>query len=201
MRQDRRHGQGPVRHMHARSSHLRRHAFSMPMLPMPTRRAVAVERASFPRRARPTSSRTCADAFSCPCFHTHSRSRTRADAQSQLHAQTDGRALDRPMRARPTSSRTRANDGRAVDRSTTQTDGRAVDRPMRARQAVERARASVPSNEIPCPRTPAHRRTDERAPCTRLCPACLIAQLGRKSVTDTPRATRVHMPACTLAVQ
>ena len=143
------------------------------------RRAVAVER-----------TQTCG------------RSRAHADVQSQSNAER--RQAVAVERAQTTSSRPShacatpsvpSHEFPCPCSRTQTTDAHAVDRPTRARPP------SVPSNKFSCPHSRTHRRTDERAPCTRLCPACLIAQLSRKSVTDTPRATRVHMPACTLAVQ
>ena len=121
-----------------------------------------------------------------------------ADVQSQSNAErrqavavvrTHGRGAVAVERARTTNSRTHAR---------TRCSRRADDRQSSVPHMRDTVRA-VPQISMP---TQSNTRTDrQHTPCTHLCPACLIAQLDTKSVTDTPRATCVHMPACPLAIQ
>ena len=136
--------------------------------------------------------------FSCPCFSCphdmQSQSNAEPDKQSQSSARTHGRECSR--------SRTRADDKQSTVPRMRDTVRAVPQISMPMQSVVPRARPpSVPSNDFSCPRSRTHGQTDKHAPCTHLCPACLIAQLDTKSVTDTPRATCVHMPACPLAVQ
>ena len=125
---------------------------------------------------------------------TCSRSRAQsADKLSQSNARTDENAVA-VERARTTNSRP-SHACATPSVPSHKFHAHAVNRPLRARPP------SVPSNDFSCPRSRTRGQTDKHAPCTHLCPACLIAQLDTKSVTDTPRATCVHMPACPLAVQ